>query len=159
MHKIISNTTPIITLLTISKLELLRDIYSKIIIPEGVFQEIEEGKNKHFYKDLSRIDWIEIKSITDKKTLKYINDLDKGEAEVIVLANEIKADLVIIDEKAGREYAEHFGLKLTGTIGILLKAKQIGLIDKIQPLLTIMRENGIWLNQKFINQVLKIANE
>ncbi len=159
MRKIISNTTPIITLLTISKIELLRDIYGKIIIPEGVYEEIEEGKNKNFYRDLSKIDWIEIKPIADKKPLKYISDLDKGEAEVIVLANEIKADLVIIDEKAGREYAEHFGLKLTGTIGILLKGKQLGLINKIQPLLMTMKENGIWLNPKFINQVIKIANE
>ena len=59
MRKIISNTTPIITLLTISKLELLRNIYGKIIIPEGVYQEIEEGKSKNFYKDLSKIDRIE----------------------------------------------------------------------------------------------------
>ncbi len=159
MRKIISNTTPIITLLTISKLELLRDIYDKIIIPEGVYQEIEAGKNKNFYKDLSKIEWIEIKSITDKEPLKYISDLDKGEAEVIVLANEIKADLVIIDENAGREYAKYFGLKLTGTIGILLKAKELGLIDKIKPLLITMKNNGIWLSQKFINQVLKIAKE
>jgi len=159
MRKIISNTTPIITLLTISKLELLRNIYGKIIIPEGVYQEIEEGKSKNFYKDLSKIDWIEIKSIADKEPLKYISDLDKGEAEVIVLANEINADLVIIDEKAGREYAEHFGIKLTGTIGILLKAKQLDLINKIEPLLKTMKENGIWLSQKFINHVLKIANE
>ena len=159
MRKIISNTTPIITLLTISRLELLRDIYGKIIIPDGVFQEIEEDNSKNFYKDLSQIDQIEIKPIVDKEPLKYISDLNKGEAEVIVLANEIKADLVIIDEKAGREYAEHFGLKQTGTIGILLKAKQLGLISRIKPLLITIKENGIWLGQKFINHVLKIANE
>ena len=159
MRKIISNTTPIITLLTISKLELLKELYGKLIIPQGVFEEIEEGKNKDYYTDLSLIDWIEIKSISDKEPLKYISDLDKGEAEVIILANEIKADLVIIDEKAGREYANHFNLKLTGTIGVLLKAKELGFINKIKPLLKIMKENGIWISQKFINKVLKIAKE
>ncbi len=159
MRKVISNTTPIITLLSISKLELLRNIYGKIIIPQGVYQEIEEGKNKKFHTDLSLIDWIEIKSIADREPLKYISDLDKGEAEVIVLANETKADLVIIDEKLGREYANHFSLKLTGTIGVLLKAKELGIINKIEPLLTKMKENGIWISQKFINKVLEIANE
>ncbi len=159
MHKIISNTTPIITLLTISKLELLKELYGKIIIPQGVFEEIEEGKKKDYYTDLSAIDWIEIKSITDREPLKYISDLDKGEAEVIVLANELKADLLIIDEKAGREYANHFNLKLTGTIGVLLKSKELGLINKIKPLLHTMKENGIWLNHKFIDKVLKIANK
>ncbi len=112
-----------------------------------------------FIKNLSKINWIEIKTIADKEPLKYINDLDKGEAEVIVLANEIKADLVVIDEKAGREYAEYFGLKLTGTIGILLKAKQLGIIKEVKPFLTAMQKNGIWLNQNFINQVLKTAKE
>lgn len=85
--------------------------------------------------------------------------MDKGEAEVIVLANELKADLVIIDEKLGREYATYFNLKLTGTIGVLLKAKENGLIKKIAPLLKTMKENGIWLSPKFINKVLEIANE
>ncbi len=159
MRKIISNTTPIITLLTISKLELLKELYGKLIIPQGVFEEIEEGKNKDYYTDLSLIDWIEIKTISYREPLRYISDLDKGEAEVIVLANEVKADLVIIDEKLGREYATHFNLKLTGTIGVLLKAKELGLINKIKPLLQTMKENGIWLNQKFINKVLEIANE
>lgn len=159
MRKIISNTTPIITLLSISKLDILKDIYGKIIIPQAVYNEIEEGKNKAFYTDLSKIEWIEIKQIKDREPLKYIYDLDKGEAEVIVLANELKADLVIIDEKLGREYANHFNLKLTGTIGILLKAKEQGLTENIKPLLKTMKANGIWLSQKFINQILKTANE
>ncbi len=159
MRRVISNTTPIITLLTISKLELLKELYGKIIIPQGVFEEIEEGKNKDYYTDLSLIDWVEIKSISDREPLKYINDLDKGEAEVIVLANELKADLVIIDEKLGREYANYFNLKLTGTIGVLLKAKELGLVEKIKPLLRTMTKNGIWLSPKFINKILKMANE
>ena len=102
MRKVVSNTTPIITLLSISKLDLLEEIYGRIIIPRGVFEEIECGKNKVFYTDLSHIEWIEIADIRDRKPLKYLNDLDKGEAEVIVLANEIEADLVIIDERLGR---------------------------------------------------------
>ncbi|MEA2042090.1 MAG: DUF3368 domain-containing protein [Bacteroidota bacterium] len=113
-------TFPVITLLTISKLELLKELYGKLIIPQGVIEEIEEGQKKDFYTDLSVIDWIDIKSISDREPLRYISDLDKGEAEVIVLANELKADLVIIDEKLGREYATHFNLKLTGTVGVLV---------------------------------------
>lgn len=159
MHKIISNTTPIITFLSISKLDLLKEIYSEIIIPYGVFEEIEQGKYKNFYRDLSEIDWIEIRSITDENSLKYVHELDKGEAEVIILANEINADLVIIDEKLGREYAKYFGLKLTGTLGILLKAKELKLINNIKPLLVAMTKNGIWLNKKLTNNVLRIANE
>jgi len=159
MRKVISNTTPIITLLTISKLDLLQKIYGKIIIPEGVYQEIEQGKEKSFYTNLSKIEWIEILTIKDMEPLKYLHDLDKGEAEVIVLANELKADLVIIDEKLGRQFAEYFNLKVTGTIGVLLKAKELGLINNIKPLINKMQENGIWLNNILINKILYLANE
>jgi len=159
MRKIVSNTTPIITLLTISKLDLLKEIYGQIIVPKGVYDEIEQGKDKQFYTDLTKFEWIKIKLIKDKETLKYLHDLDRGEAEVIVLANELKADLVIIDEQLGRQYAELFNLKITGTIGVLLKAKELGLIKQIKPLINQMIENGIWLNKKLIEKILNIANE
>ncbi|MDD3771869.1 MAG: hypothetical protein PHC38_04340 [Weeksellaceae bacterium] len=81
---------------------MLKDLYQRIIVPEEVFNEIENGKNKSYYINLLEIDWIEIKEIKDKKSLSYFLDLDKGEAETIILANEINADLVIIDEKLGR---------------------------------------------------------
>jgi len=159
MRKVISNTTPIITLLSISKLEILKDIYGEIIIPEAVYFEIESGKNKSFYSDISKFDWINILAIKDTEPLKYLNDLDKGEADVIVLANELKADLVIIDERVGREYAKHFNLNLTGTVGILLKAKELGIIGELKPLLCLMTKNGIWLHKKLIDKILATANE
>lgn len=159
MRKIVSNTTPIITLLTISKLELLQQIYEKIIIPKGVYEEIEQGKEKPFYTDLSKVEWITIKSINDREPIKYLRDLDKGEAEVIVLANELKADLVIIDERLGREFSEYFNLRVTGTIGVLLKAKELGFIKAIKPLIDQMIDNRIWLNKKLIDKILNIANE
>jgi predicted nucleic acid-binding protein len=159
MRKIVSNTTPILTLLTISKLELLQQIYGKIIIPKGVYEEIEQGKEKPFYTDLCKFEWITIKSIKDREPIRYLRDLDKGEAEVIVLANELKADLVIIDERLGREFADYFNLKVTGTIGVLLKAKELGFIEKIKPLINQMIDCGIWLNKKLIDKILNIANE
>ena len=159
MRKIVSNTTPIITLLSISKLNLLQQIYGQIIIPQEVYREIEQGKDKKFYVDLAEYEWITIKSINNREPLKYLRDLDSGEAEVIVLANELRADLVIIDEKSGRDFAEYYNLKITGTIGVLLKAKELGLIKLIKPLIIQMTENGIWLNKKLIDKILKIANE
>jgi uncharacterized protein len=88
-----------------------------------------------------------------------LRDLDKGEAEVIVLANGLQADLVIIDERLGREFAEYFNLKVTGTIGVLLKAKELGFIEKIKPLINQMIDSGIWLNKKLIDKILYIVNE
>lgn len=86
--------------------------------------ELEKGKDKEYYRDVSKIDWIKVTEIRDKKSLAYFLELDKGEAETIILANEINAELVIIDEILGRFHAKNSNLKVTGTLGILLKAKK-----------------------------------
>ena len=159
MRKIISNTTPILSLLKIDKLYLLKELYGKIIVPFAVYQEIERGKVKPYYQDLSSIKWIEIRKIENPKSREYIVDLDKGEAEVLILAKEINADLVILDEIMGRRYARHLEIPLTGTIGVLLKAKEKGYISSLKNILTELTEKGTWLNPKLISKALKIANE
>ena len=159
MRKVISNTTPILSLLKIDKLEILKELYEQVIIPNAVYQEIEEGKHKEFYKDLKKIDWLIIKDIKDPNSRKYFVDLDDGEAEVLILAKELNADLVILDEILGRRYAKVLDYKLTGTLGVLLKAKEKGIIKSLKVLLTELTEKGTWLNPKLIKEVLKIANE
>lgn len=159
MRKVVSNTTPLISLLKLSKLELLKELYKEISIPFAVFQEIEAGRNKAFYQDLSTITWIKIREIKDKKALKYFLELDTGEAEAIVLANEIGADLIILDEKLGRFHAKHADLQVTGTIGILLKAKSTGLIPAIKPLLQELIDKDVWISGTLMNEILQKANE
>lgn len=159
MLKIVSNTTPIISLLKIGKLKILRDLYQEVFIPLEVFNEIEAGKYKEYYADLSRIEWIKIGKIRDVKSLSYFLDLDKGEAEAIVLANEMDADLIILDESLGRFHAKHAGLKITGTIGILLKAKQLGIIQEIKPLLYELKAKNVWINESLIEDILRLAGE
>lgn len=80
MPKVVSNTTPIISLLKLNRLDLLKQLYKRIYIPVAVYIEIEVGKTKGFYKDLSKIDWIKIVEIQDKQAVKYFLDLDSGEA-------------------------------------------------------------------------------
>lgn len=159
MPKIVSNTTPILSLLKLNRLELLQSIYNEICIPTAVYNEIEAGKAKRYYKDLSEIDWIKIIDIQDKEAVKYFLDLDAGEAEAIVLATELSADLIILDEKLGRFHARHADLKVTGTIGILIKAKSEGLIEKLKPLLNELTDKDIWISEKLKSEILKKVNE
>ena len=159
MRKVISNTTPIINFLKIGKIELLKEIYGKIIIPEAVYQEIETGKGKEFYTNLRKLDWIKIFSIQSISTRLYLFDLDDGEAETIILAQEQSADLVIIDEKLGRRYATQLNIPVTGTIGILLKAKEMNLITVIKPYLNELRNKSSWINDNLFEKVLNIAGE
>jgi predicted nucleic acid-binding protein len=159
MRKVISNTTPVLSLLKIDKLNLLKELYGQISIPQAVFDEIETGKDKEFYTDLREITWINIEKIRAEDTKLYLFDLDAGEAEVLILAQEQNADLVILDEIMGRRYAKQLGLTLTGTLGILLKAKEQGLIEAIAPLLYILTQKGSWINPKLITNILEKAGE
>jgi uncharacterized protein len=159
MRKIISNTTPLISLLKINKLNLLQDLYGKIVIPNAVFYELEKGKLKNYYKDLTKLDWINIQGISNKDSITYFFDLDNGEAEVLILAHELNADLVIIDELAGRRYAKKLGLEITGTIGILLRAKEKKLISSVKDALNELIEKGSWINKELLNKALQLADE
>lgn len=159
MRKVVSNTTPLLSLLKIDKLELLKALYGTVIIPEAVFREIETGRDWTYYTDLSKVDWIEIRNVKNPASLDFFFDLDRGEAEVLVLAREMGADLVILDENLGRRYAQQLGLTLTGTIGMLLKAKQMELIPSLKALLTELREKGVWLSTSLIDHVARLANE
>jgi predicted nucleic acid-binding protein len=134
-------------------------LYEKIIIPTAVYKEIEKGKGKPYYLDLKLIDWIEIWGIRNLDFNVYFLDLDEGEAEVIILAKEQDADIVLMDEIMGRIIAKQFNLNVTGTIGVLLKAKERGLVNAIKEILTELQEKGTWLNTKLISKALELAHE
>lgn len=156
MPEVISNTTPLIALSKISKLELLKTLYGEITIAEAVLEEYQRGKSKAFYQNISAFDWIKTAEVKNKKALEFILELDRGEAESIVVAEEMNAELLIIDELRGREFARLRGLKITGTIGVLLKAKQEYLIESVLPFAYELREKGIWINDMLINYVKEI---
>ena len=157
MRKVISNTSPILSLLRIDNLHILKDLYTKIIIPKAVYLEIEEGKEKNYYQDLTEIDWIEIKEIENTASKDYFPNLNDGEVEV--LAKELNADCVIMYELMGRRNAKQLGMNLTGTIGILLKAKEKGLIVSVKDRLSELSEKGIWLSPKLVKKAIRLANE
>ena len=85
--------------------------------------------------------------------------LDQGEAEVLALAEERAARLVIIDERKGRRYANRLSIPLTGTLGVLLLAKERGLVTSLAPLLDELQEAGLYLDPDLVNQVLVLAGE
>lgn len=159
MRKVVSNTTPIISLLKIEKLDVLQNLYGKILIPQAVYREIETGREKDYYIDVGKLDWIEIVPIQSPSARLYLYDLDDGEAETIVLAQEQAADVVIIDEKLGRRYASQINIPVTGTIGILIQAKERGLITTVTPFLQELRNKSSWINDDLFNKAIRLAKE
>lgn len=160
---IVSNTTPIIALLKINKIELLEALFNKIIIPEAVYNEVvcknsEQDEIKQFIK----CKFIKKKTVKNELAVKLMRNqvgLDAGESEAIVLADENKESILIMDELKGRRVALEMGLKVTGTLGILLKAKQKGLVKSLKPLLDEMIEKNIRIGSNLYKDILKEAEE
>ncbi|MEW6172341.1 MAG: DUF3368 domain-containing protein [Bacillota bacterium] len=161
MRRVVVNATPIISLSIIGKLDLLRQLYGRVYIPQAVYREVSiDGKSKVGSDVLEKSDFIEIVAISNEQARQFLTpSVDAGEAEVMVLAKEINADLVIIDDYLARRYAKYLNLTLTGTLGVLLKAKEAGLVESIKPLLDTLVDSGIYISRQLYESVLQIAGE
>ncbi len=159
---VVSNTTPLIGLAQIQRFELLQQLFGEIYIPPAVYTETviagrEEGGAK---REVSTANWIKTVSVQDRLAVEVLLDeMDLGEAEAIVLAREIGAEWVLMDERKGRRKLGQIGVNRIGTLGILLKAKQTGLLDKIRPDIEKLRQQSFSISQDVIDAVLLQANE
>lgn len=159
---IVSNTTPLIGLATIGRFELLRQLFGEVCIPQAVYNEAvtagrEQGGAK---REVSEATWIKVVEIQDRLAVDVLLDeLDLGEAEAIVLARELNADWVLMDEKKGRRKLVQLEIPKIGTMGILLKAKEIGLLKTIRDDLEQLWEKGFSISQPVIDAVLEQAQE
>jgi len=130
------NTSPWISLSLCGQTDLLNNLYENVLIPPAVKQEIiAGGKTQVGVKELESATWLQIMEIKDSTKVSLLYELDRGEAEVIILAQEQKVAEVIIDEKVARMQAHVIGLKVVGTLGLLLRAKKRGLVRNIRPLI------------------------
>lgn len=158
MRKVVSNATPIISLAVIDRLALLEDIFKKIYIAEAVYDEITAARYPG-YKELNS-SFFEVKRINDRESLDFLlNDLDLGEAESILLASEIKADALIMDERSGYQIAQKKGLFVIGTLTVLLMAKKRGMIEEVKPMLDQMIQKGRWYSKYVYNYFLESIGE
>ncbi|NJN19991.1 MAG: DUF3368 domain-containing protein [Leptolyngbya sp. RL_3_1] len=158
---IVSNATPLIAFVRIRQLPLLQKVVGTLVIPEAVAQEIAAYPAGQYGSiDLLQATWIQQKSLqSTQQTSLLLLTLDRGEAEVIALALERQAQLVVMDELTGRKVAESLGIKVTGSIRILIRAKQLGYIPAIQPYMQQMKQVGIYFSDRFIQAILQQVNE
>ncbi len=157
---VISDTTALSNLIQINEFELLQKIYFEIRIPAYVYAELMvlEGLGIQIREILDK-EWVRVEQVENTPLLEEIlQELDQGEAEAIVLALESKADLLLIDEKQGRKMAKAMGLQIIGTIGILIKAKQIQLIPSVREKMDKLRQIGFWISDSLYQQILRIES-
>ena len=158
MRKVIVNSTPIIGLADIGRLDLLKQVYDQITIPQAVYDEIITPSVKGQVDENS--DWITVEKIQDSSQKRmYRAKLHAGEVEVMILAQEQDADLVILDDNAAKKTAKYLGLNVTGTLGVLLRAKQEGHIEAVSPLMDALVKDHFFIDEKVRGMVLKQAGE
>jgi predicted nucleic acid-binding protein len=157
-----SDTSPLTSLAAIGHFELLGTLYGEIHIAEGVRQELNHGGRRHpGSHEAEKAPWVHCHEVRNQALVTVLRrDLDRGEAETLALAVELKADLVLLDEKEGRHAAIRLGLRSLGVLGVLLQAKRLGSIPEIRPLLDALREQaGFFLSDSLYWQVLEQAGE
>jgi predicted nucleic acid-binding protein len=147
---IISDASPLIALFDIGELDLLLQLYNNVSITDIVRSEI--------HADLPH--WIIVSSNYDLKQFQILKlELDAGEASAIALALQNPGSRIILDENKGRSVAKRLGLKVTGTVGIIIKAKELGLIKSGKEILFKLEKHGFWLSEQLKKQIIERLEE
>ncbi len=159
---VIADSSILIALSAIGELDLLRHRFGEIIVPDAVWKEtVDDASEYPGAVNIRASSWIKVKAIQDSPLKDMLQrELDIGEAEVLELAIDLKADVVLLDEKEAREVAERLGLKPLGVIGILFWAKKKGLIKNLKATLDELKTKvSFWISPDLYTKILKEAGE
>ena len=151
MHSIvISDTSCLILFHKINELELLRKVYDSVLTTPEIANEFSEELP----------DWIKIESVQDKKYQEFLaTQVDLGEASALALAKEKDSPLLLLDDLKARKLASKLNLKYTGTLGVINRAKQIGVLEKVKPIIEKLLSTDFRITENIIDELLRKNNE
>ena len=155
----VSNTSPLLNLAIIGRLELVRAQFGSVVVPPAVVGEfrLEEGRpGSSALRRAVEDGWIAVEEPSDDPLIRTLRqDLDRGESEAITLAVEKEAGLILLDEREGRRRARAVGLEVTGALGILARADRRGELDSLSGALDRLEdEAGFWIGSALREQLL-----
>jgi len=158
---VVANAGPLIALARIGHFDLLHSMYGQLHIPPAVWDEVvDSGYERPGAEEVHAADWIHIVEVHDTVAVQLLRErLGAGESEAIVLAIELKADLLLIDEARGRRVAEMWGLNKIGTVGTLVMAKKRGVISAVTPLLDELQCAGFRMSKELYQTACILAGE
>jgi predicted nucleic acid-binding protein len=159
---VVADASPIILLSRVGRLELLPALFGRVLVPKPVFIEVvRAGDHRAGSHELDGARWLDLADVDLSSPLlvALCTNLDLGEAAAIALASERDAHLVLMDDREGRRVAVNLGLAVKGTLGVLIAAKQKGLVQEVRPLITALTQQGAWLSPVLKRQVLVAAGE
>lgn len=149
MADVVTNSSCLIGLERIQQLELLSKVFPSIVIPEAVQQET--GFQAAFLK---------VHAVQNRSLVAILKtQVDDGEAEAIALAQEISATYLILDDGKARKLAKNLGLQIIGTVGVLLRAKQLRFIPVVKPLLDALILSNFRISDELVQTALQLAEE
>jgi predicted nucleic acid-binding protein len=158
---VVSNSSPLIALATIGGLALLKSLFKEIMIPKAVYEEIViQGQGEPGSKEVAEAEWIHTISVEDRLAAELLQEsLDMGESEAIVLAQQLGARYVLLDDELARRKADRIGLPVAGTLAVLLMAKESGLISTVGSVLAELRQADFRMSERVYTAVLAKAGE
>lgn len=161
---VVSNTSPLSNLSAIGHIELLAQIYGRITIPTAVANELAAAAPEDLgVREVPSLAWIEIRPVANQSLVEYLvsdRQIHIGEAEAIALAVELNAARLIIDERLGRREANRLGIPIVGILGILVAAKNRGLISAVRPLMDeLIAQADFRVAPQLYTEILVMAGE
>jgi predicted nucleic acid-binding protein len=159
-HYTICNTSPLLYLHLIGQLGLLPELYGEVFVPPAVKTELQAGAARGVdVPQIATFSWLRVMPVASAASIPLVMDLGQGEAEVIALGLENPDSRLILDDMLARRIAHLQKLLFTGTVGVIVKAKQTGLIPAVWPIVVALREAGLWLSDDVVTEVLRQAGE
>ncbi len=160
MPDVICDTSPIQYLYQLELLDVLQALATNVIVPPAVVEELAQGRDLGVpLPDLTTLDWVTVRQPSSQLAVALVTELGPGETEVLMLGLELREAVVVLDDALARRMAEALGLRLTGTLGVLLDAKRAGLIPAVGPLLDRLQALRFRLAPHTRAAVLELAGE
>lgn len=159
---VVSDAGPLIYLGGVGHLALLRDLFGRVIVPQHVWNEVVEigGERAGSAAVASAASWIDVRAPGPTAlTERLARLLDAGEAAAIVLCHELGADLLLCDDLQARRVAAAQGIRVVGTLGLLVRGKRAGLLDAVAPILNEMLAHGMRVSPELVEETLTLAGE
>ncbi len=156
---VVSDSTVIIALAQVCRLDLLEKLFGEIFIPEAVWHETTIG-GKPGSEKIRAANFIHVRKVRNKGLAFLLREfVDEGEAEAIALALEANADLLLVDDRDARNLAKKLGLEVMGTLGVIALAKYNGLILEAKPIIDELVEKGFWISKRILEEFLRELGE
>jgi predicted nucleic acid-binding protein len=158
---VVADAGPLIASARIGRFDLLRRVFDHVIIPQAVYDEVVvKGSGRPGSDETQRAlgDWVEVASVKSTAMARSLaTKLGQGESEAIALAVELSADMILLDDSKARATANFMGLRVSGTVGVLIQAHRSGLLSDLRQALDNLRANGFRIDDEVYRRVLSLS--